>query len=67
MGKPYQIVDGNHVWQSNKPSMLEIDSDVPYCINARRMPDAKLYPEALGDHFAQVLDHLEQNKAHTSA
>ena len=24
-------------------------------------------PEALGDHFAQVLDHLEQNKAHTSA
>ena len=24
-------------------------------------------PEALGDHFAQVLDHLEQNKAATSA
>jgi hypothetical protein len=24
-------------------------------------------PEALGDHFAQVLDHLEQDKAATSA
>jgi hypothetical protein len=24
-------------------------------------------PEALGDHFAQVLDHLQQDKAGTSA